>query len=314
MTRPPNDRRRDDAMVAEWIARIGDERREAEDEAFQAWLADRPERRAAYRAFVETRSMVDRTRLPVPPLHVTTSAAVRTALRPAAAVAIAASILLAFGVAWIVRGKDLVTPIEHAEGDRSGLRLVAFGGDRTMILDDGAAMRSDGGSAAGRIELLSGRARFAASADAVFIVATRDLRVSGRDAVFDIDVRGERTTVVVIAGRLIVVPAGRAPSPLAAHQMLTVASSRVTIVPAPRDGGDWTVAMLPIDDRTLGDIVAIVARRGGPKLILDDPALAGLQLQGQVRSLDIAALARQLAAALDLDVIPRGGDYVLKRK
>lgn len=311
MSLPPAERRRIDARLAEWLARIGGEAREDDDRAFQAWLDERREHRTAYEDFRAIRHMVDGTSLGVPPLTPARRSQVSASL---VALALSASIILGCGVAWVLTSRQLVRSPETArQADGGVLRLVNFG-DGGAIYFDRDARATFGRDARGRvIELVTGRARFSSGATP-FRVGVGDLQLSARNTVFDIDVRGAVVTVMVLDGKLTVLRQGHPARSLGARQILTVAPAEETLNTVPRERGDWTVTMLPLDGRTLGDIVAIVAREGGPKLVLGEPSLAGLTLQGQLRATDVGALSRQLAAALDLAVARRGHDYVLERK
>jgi ferric-dicitrate binding protein FerR (iron transport regulator) len=124
-----------------------------------------------------------------------------------------------------------------------------------------------------------------------------------------------KVTVTVLNGRLSVESHARArPLLLIAGQRLVTRGTEEQVMGATRDENDWSATLLPLSGRTLGDIVTIVARQEGPKLVLDNPDLATLSLQGQLRTTDIGAMARQLAAALELDVRSEAGNFIIYRK
>jgi transmembrane sensor len=310
------ERQRIDNEVTDWMARLGGESVEARDEAFQAWLGEHPERLESYHAHCDVRRRSGVTSLPLPSLHPADDRIPpprrRTAFLP---MAIAAVLALAIGGFWYLAPRSAESTQEGAIlAATSGLRLISFDSSRVLLLDRGGQARQVVDGQTNSIRLLSGRARLA-SYDAPFQVAAGDLRLTAHAVTFDIDMRGDQVTVTVLNGRLSVESHARArPLLLIAGQRLVTRGTEEQVMGATRDENDWSATLLPLSGRTLGDIVTIVARQEGPKLVLDNPDLATLSLQGQLRTTDIGAMARQLAAALELDVRSEAGNFIIYRK
>jgi transmembrane sensor len=69
--------------------------------------------------------------------------------------------------------------------------------------------------------------------------------------------------------------------------------------------------MLDAQDLPLGTVIERANRNGDTAVRLADPALAARRVTGRFDIADSAALARKLAAALDLDVSTNGEGILL---
>jgi transmembrane sensor len=77
----------------------------------------------------------------------------------------------------------------------------------------------------------------------------------------------------------------------------------------------WQDELLRLGGATLAEIAGSFERRTGRRVLLADPALAGLRLGGRFRADDIDGFASLLATTLDIDVERAAdGTLVLRKK
>ena len=317
MIAPRDDRRAIDLAIAEWLTKLGRKDGEQYRRSFEAWLSERSEHRVAYQAFVATDRDVAGTSFPVPRLHPQPRPVLRT---PFAQAAIAAAIVLGVGggATYLALQKpshdaasgtrfaagDAPRAIELADGtslmlDTHAVMLTAFVGDRPILL----------------LEQGRARVRFPAHADRPFVVAAGDLRLTAHGAVFDIARDADTVRVTALGGAIIAQHEhGLTSAPIAPGQQLVANSTGDRLMPADKNEASWTSALLPLDGKTLADLVAIGNRTGGKTIMLPDAELGRRPVQGQLPVKNTHALALQIAAAFDLNVRETPDQYILTRK
>ncbi|WP_454882596.1 FecR domain-containing protein [Sphingomonas oryzagri] len=302
--------------AADWRAKLRGDDSEATREAFDAWLAESPAHRDANAAYQAVEAEAGLTSLPVPPLH-----AAPRGWQTAGGLALAASLLLACTLGLVLWHTSGMLHPSREYAAETTIRSYPLEGGADMILDAHSLVRTSFDGPHATYSLVDGRARFRVrTAEAEpFSVSLEPLRVHGSGATFDIDRAGKNIRVVSLAGRVdIDHPSSnggvQSSIQLIPGQAFVSDAQGERIVTADKDEVRWTAAMLPLDGLTLGEVIAIGNREGGTQIILDDPTLASMALQGQLAAVDTPALAEQLAAAFDLACTRDRRGLVLSRR
>ncbi len=306
-----------DAEAAAWLARLHGDHDAAARDALDAWLAEDPAHAAAFERASEiwailpraARSSADEARLRPAPER-------RLWLRPA--LAMAASLVLGFGVLWwsLATVGDYVTrPGEQQvatldDGSRIALNTdtrvdVKFNADRRHItLDRGEAMFE-----------------VAHDADRPFVVIAGDTRVEALGTVFT--VRRTRTEVVVtlIKGEVAVTREGAGTSDAPEAPMLLQPGERLTepeagptrIEPASVEAATaWRRGQTIFRDTPLGEAVTELNRYGGPQVVIEDPRVVALPISG-VFTTNAPDFAQAVADLHGLNVEREGDTLHLER-
>ncbi|PXA86229.1 hypothetical protein DMC47_35215 [Nostoc sp. 3335mG] len=317
MSTSPEDWRAIDLALAEWLTKLGRDDGDRHRRSFAEWLAQDPAHEQAFEAFRAVDRAISRTSLPIPPLHPPR----RTTYRPQLVQAAIAALVI-FGVGG--GGAYLLTR-PGAQRSASGTQYAAGDAPRAVALPDGPSLMLDAHAIVltsmetdGPMLLLEqGRTRVRLPANSVrpFVVAAGDLRLTARGAVFDVSRDGDTVQVTPLDGQVTVRhTSGPAAVPLRAGNQLVATSHGDQIMPAPVDEPGWTSALLPLDGKTLGNLIDTGNRSGGKRIALDDSALANRPVQGQLPVGDTHNLALQIAAAFDLDLRETPTEYILTRK
>ncbi|WP_198670229.1 FecR domain-containing protein [Dyella sp. C9] len=304
-------RAHDDA--ATWFARRLEPTDAASEQAFQQWLAARPEHAEAYRQVEQLwKQGADASQHPdvmaaaLRALDDTAEARRQARWKTTGALrllAVAAAMILVAGLAgfgW------------HAlHGD--GTRYVSeVGQRRTIELDDGSSITMDTdtvlveryGRQERRIDLLRGRAEFRDVADPQgrpFIVhaAGGTVRAIGTD--FQVGVSDAAVKVVLLQGAVAVTAASGTATP---DQAILKPSEAVSFQPSGRLGvveaadlkaaKGWTQGRLFVDSWRLGDLVAEMNRYSKDTVELGDASLNDIRISGVFHAGDQQSLVMTL--------------------
>jgi transmembrane sensor len=234
------------------------------------------------------------------------------------AVGLAATLLLAFGAAWLMLARP-----QHFE--------TKFGEQLSVLLDDGSRVTLN---TASRIEvslhknrrdvrLVRGEALFEVAHDAArpFEVSAGNgntvLRAVGTQ--FDVDVRPTQTTVTVVEG-LVAMLSGSGGQE---GELPTLAAAdRVVITPsgpgAPQHGVHvsaaiaWTQRQLVFEHRPLGEVAEEFNRYNHDRIIIESPELQGQEITGVFQSNDAASFVSFLSGIPGVQIRDdgRGGHVV----
>lgn len=291
--------KRADREAHVWLDKMRHRDPEVHRAGFDAWM-ESPQNAAAYaRASAEyefhkglSRSRIDAGRR--------ARKAAKSRQRWAFATILAAAIAL--GGAWLVLG------------DRTGPQIATNSSahDET-IMPDGTRIRLTGGARIDarfdvherRIILLSGRARFEVARDKTrpFVVAAGGSETRALGTIFEIDLTNAAVPrIALIQGKVEV-------RGVRGEQTMQLRPGEIAEVPAegPRvvkttAAAAATPVRIEADQTSLDAVLAQANRQNGLPIRLADPALGKLEITGRFEVRDSAALARQLGAALDLDV------------
>lgn len=228
--------------------------------------------------------------------------------------AIAAAIMLSLsaGFAWIAIGPDSGKPVIAAPRSTGEQRL----GDGTLVaLLDGAAIETRFTNSERVVTMVGGRARFTVAHDPSrpFRVIAGPSVTTALGTVFEVDLRSAAPRIRLIRGSVEVAgrPAGRPALHLAPGESAEVGVDGPRRVPPM--ASPVATTKIDADNLPLGAIVDRANRVNARKVLLADPALAALRVSGRFEIGDGDALARKLAAALDLGLEAGAGGPVLKR-
>jgi transmembrane sensor len=305
-----------DFQAAQWLLRHDAGLAAPELAALHAWLAADARHQHAWDALARTDALLaslpaqrvaafSRPAAPAPasPSLLGRLASVRLAASRLPRGALAGGCLLLCGLlAWPLAGHLRQPGFQH---DYS----TARGQFATQILPDGSRIELDSGSAVDvalyrdrrSVRLLRGQAMFHVHADAArpFQVVAGAATATVLGTHFAVRHVDSTTQVSVAQGTVRVEGASGAPGAvLRAGDTVTVtpqgmqAPARVSAQAV----GNWRTGRLDFEDATLAEALAEFERYGDTGLVLGDPALAGLRLNG---SFD-ARLPAQFAAALPL--------------
>lgn len=295
----------------DWLALMEGPDADRHRAAFEAWHSD-PANARAYA--ILRRDFEDSTQIP-PDLVASLARgydAARQKRRQQWAVAAAIMVSLSAGFTWMALGPDAARPVIAAPGAAHEQRL----GDGTRVaLLDGAEIAARFSDSERLVTMTGGRARFTVAHD-----PRRPFRVIAGSSVttalgtqFEVDMRGAAPRIHLIKGSVEVAgpPANRPPLRLAPGESAEVAADGPHRLPAMARYG--AADKLDADRLPLGAIVDRANRVNARKISLADPALAALRVSGRFEIGDGDALARKLAAALDLGIEAGPAGPILKQ-
>jgi transmembrane sensor len=197
------------------------------------------------------------------------------------------------------------------------VRVVPLADGSRVTLDTDTSLAVDISEHRRQVTLQRGRARIAVSpAPAPFQVAVRAITVSTSRGEFDVAVLDDRAVVAPIRGSVQVAVAGENRT-IVEGQRAELGADGAALESRPLARGEalWPTGMLEFDSTPLAQAVAQANRYSRVKIRLEGGAAAQHRVTGAFRSGEIAAFARGLAAAFDLESerMPTG-DYLLRAR
>jgi transmembrane sensor len=308
------------AEAAAWVARLHGPNRTPHVEAgLRRWLADDPEHAAAFELLTDTWEKSARLRRR--PLEQVASWE-RPGFRisfPRAALAAAATVVLAVLATIFYLHTDAVT--------------TGVGELRTLTLDDGSRVhlntdtrvRVHYDKQTRHVSLERGEALFevAKLPDWPFIVAAggREIKALGTEFVVRRD--RKRLSVMLMEGKVTVTHGTEGQSkgsPPETETFTLVPGDRVTFVgsatptldrPAPERITAWLRGEVALDNTSLADAVAEMNRYSHQRIVADDPALAAIRVSGIFRAGDLANFAQAVARMHHIKVLNQQDEIVL---
>jgi transmembrane sensor len=240
--------------------------------------------------------------------------------------ALAASVLFAIvgGLyvyqAGILTGDRYTTPVGAIES-------VSITDGSKVTLNTDSQIRVSLTDTERRIELKHGEAFFEVAHDArrPFIVRVGNKRVIAVGTKFSVRRDGnDDIQVVVTEGKVRIESAREAPSPgegSTANTFLTpgaiarasdvgVLVQRKTL-PEAEEQLSWRAGILQFRNQTLADAIAEFNRYNSRKLVIDDPSIAALTIEGNFRANNVDAFARLLETGYPIRVVEEGDRIIL---
>jgi transmembrane sensor len=285
--------------AAAWFARMRGPDADRHRAAFESWRGD-PDNAAAYAIAEEDWLMVGG----VAPAPVGAHRPATLGRRPVPkqwAMAAALFLALTLGLGWYLQ----VRP----EGSRRAETITTPGQTRLadgseVVLTDGATIAVDFTGAARHVTLTGGHARFSVAHDAgrPFTVFAGGSETTALGTIFEVDLRQPRPRIRLIEGSVEVRGSGKGRAlrlgPGESAEVEGADARRIPTMASP-----VTTTMLDADNLPLGAVIERANRSNSIPIELADPALAARRLSGRFDTADRGALARKLAAALDLTLV-----------
>lgn len=295
--------------AAEWLARMRAPVTDADRAAFDTWYA-KPGNAAAYADAEDDWALagsMSRQRIEAKARReVHAPGSLRWAVATVAAIGIAVSF------AWFIEQRSSEPQVAAGKPAAGQITLA----DGTLVtLMDGAQVVPQLSDRERRVVLTAGRARFevAHDADRPFVVVAGHSETVALGTVFEVDMRQGAPRVTLLRGSVDV----RSNETL---KVLRLTPGQTASVPASGpelsapDAEPAATTMLSADNLPLGAILDRANKANALPIRLADPALGSLPVSGRFDVADSPALARKLAAALDLVEEKRSGEIILARK
>lgn len=277
---------------------------------FETWLAADPEHAREY-AILDSYSTLG-IRLPSPVRHERRN----RFLSPAYGLATAAIVAVVGAV--LITGRE--SPAAYAAVTNPGpaVRMVRLADGSTIVLDINTDLSVALKPRTREVEMHSGRARFKVAPDPKrpFIVSSASGQVISHQGEFDVDVRQQPVRVMPLTGSVAVQPEGAKKSrtlSLSSGEAAPLESGNPSPISVPRDDRLWPVGRVSFDRTPLANIIASANRFGGRPIHVADDSIGALRVTAVLDLRDTAALARKLAAALDLNVQESANGILLTR-
>jgi transmembrane sensor len=320
------------AEAVSWRVRLADARLATTPE-FEAWLAQDAEHRAAWREAQASWASLDQHAADPAILALRREALARTApQRPPRAAwrRIAASAVLALaagGLGYAAWRSQAPATFRARHG---ATRLISLTDGSTVTLDSDSLLKVSFRPSARKLELVRGRALFRVAHDAArpFAVHAGDRTVVATGTSFEVARDGGGLSVVLIRGRVKVVPdravasaPGRAPSAaevdLAPGQELTTrpgapgpAVRAVDVAGATA----WESGRLVFDNAPLGEVVEEVSRYTQRPVTTGDARAAALRISGTFKAGDLDTFVDAVTRYLPLKAEASGEGVVLRSR
>lgn len=309
-----------DATAAAWAARVDrGQLSDADKAALETWAAQDPRRAGAYAKALAVSAHLDRARGLgagfTPSTHPLARAAGRRRLLATGGLLAAASVVgfLGYG-ALSLRGR-----VTTSKGD---LRRAPLADGSAVTLNTDTAIRTAFDDRIRRVELLRGEALFDVAKDPArpFVVVAGDVRVRAVGTSFSVRAHADDQVEVIVREGVVEVWRGAEGKPvrLAAEHAVQVAplgAFRPTIVGAAAvdRAMAWRQGQIDLDGLTLGQAAAEFARYSDRRIVIDDPALAGLKVTGLFSASDPDGFAQAAALSLGLVATPAADGARLSR-
>lgn len=306
------------AEAAAWLARLHGPNRTPEVEAgFRQWMADDPERAAAFEYLTDTWEKSARLRRrPIEQVASWERVGFRMRFSRAAFVTAVVAALAVIGTLFYLRNDAVTTGI---------------GEQRTLTLEDGSRVYLNTATRAvvhydervRRVELERGEALFevARRSDRPFIVTAGDRQIRALGTAFVVRRDEQVLAVILVEGKVTVAPLqiDNTPTPLQETRVLTPGerltftsggSPRLDRPPIERMTA-WKRGQVVLDSTPLADAVAEMNRYSTVRLVIEDPRAATIRISGVFRAGDSVDFAQAVARTYRLKVVDRRREIVL---
>jgi transmembrane sensor len=240
--------------------------------------------------------------------------------------AVAATVILAAGigtyVAMVPNDHRYTTPV-------GGIRSVPMTDGSKVTLNTDSRIRVDLAERERRVELDKGEAFFEVAKDPIrpFVVTVGSKRVIAVGTQFSVRRDASDVQVIVTEGEVRIedTTAARAPAANGSSDVFLTpgavarASDAGVLVqrktlPEVEEQLSWRSGVLMFRNRTLVQAAAEFNRYNAQKLVIDDPGVASLPIEGNFRATNVAAFAQLLQNGYPVAVTEEGDRIVLKAR
>jgi len=290
------------AEAAAWLVRLhADDRCAADEHAFHAWLAARPENARAFEAVTSLWDLADG-------LHIDTAASQvsptspRLVLRRRTLLAGLGS-LAAAGAGFAVWDDAYAGVYETDVGEQ---KHVTLSDGTQAFLDTDTRIRERYTSSLRKVDLDWGRADFRVRLDMnrPFVVETAGQQILTGQTTFDVRRDGSRVSFVLLDGRATVVANMSRRVSLARGERAIVAENVAVHVDKPNLAPltAWQTGQAMFESETLSAAVSEMNRYSTARLVVDDPSIANLKISGVYRVGDNEAFAHSVSLLLPVTI------------
>ena len=304
------------AEASVWIAKLhGDTRGRALENGLRRWLLEDPDNARAFELATEVWEEAAHLRRLVP-FHRDELKQTRLRWRPMLAAVSCAMLLVIGGVIW---------------SQYWGMISTAVGEQRHLVLEDGTRVFLNTDTRivvkfddqARRVELRRGEALFNVAKRSAwpFIVVAGDRQVRALGTSFVIRKDVQQLAVTLVEGSVLVAPAAAVRGDsgefkLKPGQRLTFGNdaSPTLDTPSVERVTAWRRGQVILEDTPLQAAVAEMNRYNETKLVVQQPEIAALLINGLFQAGDSSQFANAVAQAYGLTVIERGNEIVLSGK
>jgi transmembrane sensor len=340
-------------IASEWLAmRDGGRLTEAEEGRFRAWLAESTLHRveflrieAAWQETCRLKALAAGIRSERPPATGSWNLApffdrpgARDSVNRRRAWRLAAGVLLAVAATVLMWGRwparqQYATPV-------GGTASVPMSDGSRIVLNTNSQIRVALTAAERHVDLEQGEAFFEVANDASrpFVVEAGKKRVVAVGTQFSVRREGNAIEVVVTEGKVrvedaptslawrVIEPssganisaAAESPVLLTAGTVARAAAAGVLVqrktIPEAEEELSWRAGKLVFRDATLADAIADFNRYSERKVVITDPAVAALKIEGSFRSNSLASFLELLQGGYPIKVIETRDGYALTAK
>lgn len=313
------------AEAAVWITRLhSDDRDKAMEAGFREWLNANPDNARAFELHTEVWEDTPNLRRVVPFAHDVAAEPARHFRFPLAAAALAAGLA---AVAAVGLWTGVFGPDRNGVSTRIGeQRFLALEDGSRVFLNTATKVEVHYGDAERRIELKSGEALFDVAKDVTrpFIVRAGNREVRALGTSFVVRQDGDVTAVTLVEGKVAVSEAGTAES----AQRLEAKSTTVSLTPGQRvifertttpkvdtpsldTTTAWRRGQVVLDGTPLSRAVEEMNRYNAVKLVVRDPEVSALPVDGLFQAGDSMSFASAVAMRYGLQIIEGEGEIAL---
>lgn len=295
------------AEAAVWLVRLhADDRSEADETAFRAWLAATPENARAFEAVTTLWDLADGLRVETAP---------HRAFVRRRTVLVGFGSLAAAGAGFAFWQEAYAGVYETDVGEQ---KHVTLSDGSQAFLDTDTRIRERYSSSFRAVELDRGRADFRVKPDAhrPFVVEVAGHRIVANRTTLDVRLDGSRVTVVLLEGRATVL--ARAPEATTAGIILgrgeravvapnvSIHVDRPNLVPLVA----WQTGQAIFENDTVATAAAEMDRYSSVPIVVDDRLVEKMKLSGVYRVGDNDAFARSVARLLPV-IVERYADHIV---
>jgi transmembrane sensor len=243
----------------------------------------------------------------------------RPALKTSRSKMAAAAIVLLLGLGVYVRifvaGEAYATPV-------GGVSSIPLQDGSSVTLNTATKVRVSLTDRERHIELEAGEAFFVVAKDPSrpFVVTVGNRRVVAVGTRFSVRREGEDIQVVVTEGKVRIEPRedGQAAQLLSAGAVVQTERNAVRVeqrsLGAAEAALSWRGGYLIFNDTALADAVAELNRYTSRRIVIDDPALAGLKISGKFQSTLATDFVKLLRDGFGVEVRDHGGTVHLSSR
>lgn len=292
--------------ASDWFARLRGADGERERGAFEQWRAADPRHAEAFAEYEKLWAAYGTVRRP---REARTATRVQWTWPALAAASVALVLAVAVGLWGLGGGAPGPGHPPLVAFEAASAKALRLDDGSVVLLAPGATVSVAYTAEAREVRLTGGEARFVVAHDASrpFRVLAGTCSVLATGSVFDVRLNGGNADVALIEGRVEVRTAQGRPVQLAPGEGVDSDGTRRSA----RTPERWMPPRVSVEGMPLREVLALANRGAATPIDLADAGLGGRLVTGTFDLADTRALARKLAAALDLSLDESGGRLLL---